>query len=129
MRLLGGADVSKHRLLPAPLRAVALALALACGATASVETAPRAGIVDPRVRTVAIWQNDVVAIEGRYGFLTMIELSEDERIENVAIEDSLAWRPSAARACFSSNPSKPTRRPISRSSPTDAPLPPRRRRK
>lgn len=61
-------------------------------AQAHAETAPRPGPVDSRVRTVAYRPNDVVAIEGRYGFLTMIELSEDERIENVAIGDSLAWQ-------------------------------------
>jgi len=66
---------------------VALALT-----SASADTTPRAGAVDPRVRTVAFRANDVVAIEGRYGFLTMIELSEDERIENVAVGDSLAWQ-------------------------------------
>ncbi|TPW01527.1 MAG: type IV secretion system protein VirB9, partial [Alphaproteobacteria bacterium] len=59
---------------------------------ARADTAPRPGAADPRVRTVAYRANDVVAIEGRYGFLTMIELSEDERIENVAIGDSLAWQ-------------------------------------
>lgn len=69
----------------------ALAIVVAM-APASADTTPRAGAVDPRVRTVAFRANDVVAIEGRYGFLTMIELSEDERIENVAVGDSLAWQ-------------------------------------
>ncbi len=73
--------------------AIVLAMAVATlAAHAGAETAPRPGATDARVRTVAYRPNDVVAIEGRYGFLTMIELSQEERIENVAIGDSLAWQ-------------------------------------
>lgn len=73
------------------LRAV-VAAALLLAAPAFADTAPRPGSVDPRIRTVAFRANDVVAIDGRYGFLTMIEFAPDERIDNVAIGDSLAWQ-------------------------------------
>lgn len=69
-----------------------LACALLLATPAFADTAPRPGVVDPRIRTVAFRPNDVVAIEGRYGYLTMVEFAPDERIDNVAIGDSLAWQ-------------------------------------
>ena len=92
-----GADarrrLTSHDIIATSIVAAALAtFAILSEPIAAADTVPRAGAVDPRVRTVAFRQNDVVAIEGRYGFLTMVELSEDERIENVAIGDSLAWQ-------------------------------------
>ncbi|MBT9445588.1 MAG: P-type conjugative transfer protein VirB9 [Hyphomonadaceae bacterium] len=91
----GDCDRSRQSGAGPSLWRVALALLFVIAAhahSARADTTPRPGAADPRVRTVAFRHNDVVAIEGRYGFLTMIELSEDERIENVAIGDSLAWQ-------------------------------------
>lgn len=85
--------VRQNRGARAALMAVMCAIVIGVVAPqASADTIPRPGAVDARVRTVAYRANDVVAIDGRYGFLTMIELSADERIENVAIGDSLAWQ-------------------------------------
>jgi type IV secretion system protein VirB9 len=71
--------------------ATAWAAVVALGAAHADQT-PRPVAADARVRTVAYRADDVVSIEGRYGYLTMIELAADERIENVAIGDSLAWQ-------------------------------------
>lgn len=74
------------------LLSIAVMLAALLAVPARADTAPRPGAQDARVRTVAYRANDVVSIEGRYGYLTMIELAADERIETVAIGDSLAWQ-------------------------------------
>lgn len=65
--------------------------------TAKAETEPRPGPADARVRSVAYHPGEVVAVEGRYGFLTLLELGEDETIENVALGDSLAWQATPAK--------------------------------
>jgi type IV secretion system protein VirB9 len=55
---------------------------------------PQVGAVpsDPRVRTIPFVPDQIVALHGHYGFQMMIEFNPDERIENVAIGDSLAWQ-------------------------------------
>ncbi len=76
-------------------RVFALVLGLAITAMASgvlaVQT-PRAGPRDSRIRTVFYQADEVVRLRGVVGYQTTIEFGDDERIENVAIGDSLAWQ-------------------------------------
>ena len=67
-----------------------LLLCLAGAVQAENTTTP--GTTDPRVRTVAYNERDVVKIVGHYGFQTLIQFGNGERIENISIGDSLAWQ-------------------------------------
>jgi type IV secretion system protein VirB9 len=49
-------------------------------------------MADNRVRTEFYSQDHVVVIGGREGFETSIIFNDDEKIENVAVGDSLAWQ-------------------------------------
>ncbi|WP_051749134.1 P-type conjugative transfer protein VirB9 [Nevskia soli] len=53
---------------------------------------PQAGPEDPRIRTVVYDPSQVVLIKGHYGFEQMVQLADDEKIESLAIGDSLAWQ-------------------------------------
>jgi type IV secretion system protein VirB9 len=74
---------------------LALALLALClvspGPAAAAET-PRAGVVDPRIRTIAYDSDQVVLLTGYLGYQMMIEFEPDERIENVSIGDSTGWQ-------------------------------------
>ncbi|MEH6952912.1 P-type conjugative transfer protein VirB9 (plasmid) [Nitrobacter sp. NHB1] len=64
-------------------------------ATASVahaEALPRPGRTDSRVRDVIYNKDNVTAIDASYGTSTMIELQPDEKIETLALGDSVAWK-------------------------------------
>ena len=67
-------------------------LALAAVDAAHAEAQPRPGRVDARVRTVTYDRDNVTAIDATYGTSTMIELQADEKIETLALGDSLAWK-------------------------------------
>lgn len=72
---------------------VLLTLGLAAGqGAAHAEAIPHAGHTDPRVREVAYSRDDVTAIDATYGTSTLIELQPDEKIETLALGDSVAWR-------------------------------------
>ena len=58
----------------------------------SAETHPRSGPLDPRLKTIAYNERDVVKVVGHYGFQTTIEFSTNESIENISIGDSIAWQ-------------------------------------
>ena len=74
-------------------RALALAFALAfCAAPALATVTPQPVAGDPRVRAIAYSPDQVVPLQGHYGYQIMVEFGADERIENVAIGDSLAWQ-------------------------------------
>jgi type IV secretion system protein VirB9 len=74
-------------------RCVALSLILCVSAGAAfAEALPRPGRVDPRVRDVVYNKNNVTAIDASYGTSTMIELQPDEKIETLALGDSIAWK-------------------------------------
>ena len=73
----------------APALALGLML-LASPALASV--VPAAAGDDPRLRVVLYDPLQVVALRGVLGYQTMIEFDPAERIENVAIGDSLGWQ-------------------------------------
>lgn len=69
------------------------ALMLALGAApAFAEAIPAPGRTDPRIRTVVYNRDNVTAIDATYGTSTMIELQPDEKIETLALGDSLAWK-------------------------------------
>lgn len=68
------------------------ALATVGAAPAAAEQAPRAVIQDSRIRTVPFQKDNVVVVQGALGVSTMIVLGEDERIETVAIGDSVGWQ-------------------------------------
>lgn len=59
---------------------------------AAAESIPRPGRIDSRVRDVVYNRDNVTAIDATYGTSTMIELQSDEKIETLALGDSLAWK-------------------------------------
>lgn len=59
---------------------------------ACAESSPRAGALDPRVRDVTYNKDNVVAVDASYGVSTMIILAEDEKLETLALGDSVAWK-------------------------------------
>ena len=61
-------------------------------ANAFAEAIPRPGRVDARVRDVVYNRDNVTAIDATYGTSTMIELQPQEKIETLALGDSLAWK-------------------------------------
>ncbi len=72
-----------------PLLACVL-LTLAAPVAALVSPTPAGA--DPRLRVVLYDPQQVVALHGVLGYQTMIEFDPAERIENVAIGDSLNWQ-------------------------------------
>ncbi len=56
------------------------------------EQAPHAGRLDSRVREVAYNRDNVVAVNATFGVSTMIILAEDEKIETLALGDTIAWK-------------------------------------
>lgn len=70
---------------------VALGVLVLAGTAAATEV-PVPGGADPRLRVVPYDPHQVVALKGVLGYQTMIEFDPAERIENVAIGDSLAWQ-------------------------------------
>jgi type IV secretion system protein VirB9 len=75
----------KHRFV------VSLILCIAASA-AHAEALPRPGRTDSRVRDVVYNRDNVTAIDASYGTSTMIELQPDEKIETLALGDSIAWK-------------------------------------
>jgi len=59
---------------------------------AHAEALPRPGRTDSRVRDVVYNRDNVTAIDASYGTSTMIELQPDEKIETLALGDSIAWK-------------------------------------
>ncbi len=71
---------------------VATALIFAAPALCHAESSPRAGQLDPRVRDVVYHKDNVVGVDASFGVSTMIILGEDEKIETLALGDSIAWK-------------------------------------
>ncbi len=71
---------------------LALLIVLAAGPTARAAQAPKAGLLDPRIRTVFYNPDQVIVLKGYFGYQMMIEFGADERIENVSIGDGVAWQ-------------------------------------
>lgn len=59
---------------------------------AKAEVAPQRGTADARVRFVRYSPVDVVSISAVRGVSTMIVFSESEKIETIAVGDSLSWK-------------------------------------
>jgi len=76
------------------MRAISLLLLMAmfAAAPALAEQAPRAVIQDSRIRTVPFQRDNVVVVQGALGVSTMVAFGDDERIETVAIGDSVGWQ-------------------------------------
>lgn len=69
---------------------LAAAMIVAAPALSRAESSPRAGQLDPRVRDVVYHRDNVVGVDASYGVSTMIILGEDEKIETLALGDSIA---------------------------------------
>ncbi|UXN57227.1 P-type conjugative transfer protein VirB9 [Phyllobacterium zundukense] len=75
------------------MRLVLIGLSLAGSMTqALAEIAPRRGAADARVRTVIYSPANVVSVDASHGVSTMIVLGDAEKIETVAVGDSLSWK-------------------------------------
>jgi type IV secretion system protein VirB9 len=70
---------------------LALMIAAAPLAARAAES-PRPGVTDPRIQTVEYDPNQVVELAGVMGNQLMLEFGPGERLENVAIGDSLGWQ-------------------------------------
>jgi type IV secretion system protein VirB9 len=68
------------------------AMIVAAPALSRAESSPRAGQLDPRVRDVVYNKDNVVGVDASYGVSTMIILGDDEKIETLALGDSIAWK-------------------------------------
>ncbi|MGN8023621.1 P-type conjugative transfer protein VirB9 [Phyllobacterium sp. 22229] len=79
-----------HACLVLPVGAALTLLAMDGGVRA--EVAPRRGAADARVRTVVYNPSNVVAVDATYGVSTMIVLGDTEKIETVAVGDSMSWK-------------------------------------
>jgi type IV secretion system protein VirB9 len=75
------------------MRSVApLALALALFALPASAIVPHPGAGDPRIHEVLYDPSEVVELHGVLGYQLSLEFDPAERIENVAIGDSLGWQ-------------------------------------
>jgi type IV secretion system protein VirB9 len=70
--------------------ALAFALCLSAGSASAVLPHPGAG--DPRIHEVMYDPSQVVELYGVLGYQLSLEFDPQERIENVAIGDSLGWQ-------------------------------------
>jgi P-type conjugative transfer protein VirB9 len=70
----------------------AVLFVIAAVGDARAEVVPKKGAADTRVRTVIYNAADVVGVDATYGVSTMIALGESEKIETVAVGDSLSWK-------------------------------------
>lgn len=77
--------------MPSFVPPLALALALSAAAPALAVT-PHPGPGDPRIHVVEYEPSQVVELHGVLGFQLSLEFDPAERIENVAIGDSLGWQ-------------------------------------
>jgi type IV secretion system protein VirB9 len=73
-------------------RAAILAFSLALIAAPASAVVPRPGDGDPRIHVVTYYPNEVVELQGVLGYQLSLEFDPQERIENVAIGDSMGWQ-------------------------------------
>ena len=73
-------------------RVAFLAFSLALVAAPAGAVVPHPGDGDPRIHVVTYFPNEVVELHGVLGFQLSVEFDPQERIENVAIGDSLGWQ-------------------------------------
>jgi type IV secretion system protein VirB9 len=60
--------------------------------TAFAEATPSAGPRDARVRHIRFEKDQVVAIDATFGISTMIVFGDGEKIESIAVGDSVSWK-------------------------------------
>lgn len=73
-------------------RLTALAAAAALFASPALAVVPQPGPGDPRIHVVAYDPEEVVELRVALGYQLSVEFDPAERIENVAIGDSLGWQ-------------------------------------
>lgn len=69
-----------------------LLAALLTAAPLAAAQLPAPGKLDPRIRLVDYHADEVVRVTGFPGYQITIQFAPDERIENVAIGDSMTWQ-------------------------------------
>lgn len=71
-----------------------ISIALMCCASVSAyaTSLPRGVSADHRVKVVQYDPNNVVVLNGRYGYQTQITFAPNETIQSVSIGDSMAWQ-------------------------------------
>jgi len=74
------------------IRAPILAVVLAMSASSALAVMPRPGPGDPRIHVVDYDPAEVVELRSALGFQLSVEFDLAEKIENVAIGDSLGWQ-------------------------------------
>lgn len=74
------------------IRAPIVALVLALSASSALAVVPRPGPGDPRIHVVDYDPAEVVELRSALGFQLSVEFDPAEKIENVAIGDSLGWQ-------------------------------------
>lgn len=63
----------------------------------AMQAIPAFTVGDARIQTVAYDPNQVVQLRVADGYATLVELSSDERVENVVVGNSAAWQVTANR--------------------------------
>lgn len=58
---------------------------------------PQAGLVDRRIQLLSYDPDQIVTLSVSPGFASVVELSEDERVENVVVGNSAGWQVTANR--------------------------------
>src|SRR5436190_23265627 len=56
------------------------------------ESVPRHVAADHHVKVVMYDPNNVVLLQGRYGYQTQITFAPNETVQNVSLGDSMAWQ-------------------------------------
>src|SRR5207237_2814180 len=77
---------------PQPPAAVSPPVSAAPAPESPETAAPQARPPDARIRVLPYIPNGIVELKAALGYQLMIEFGPDERIENVAIGDSLGWQ-------------------------------------
>ena len=78
--------------MKAALASIVAGLALAAASAGGAMESPRPGPLDPHIRTVPYNPDEVVRLEGDLRYQLTLEFADGEKIENVAIGDSLGWQ-------------------------------------
>jgi type IV secretion system protein VirB9 len=74
------------------LRTLMICLALLAGPASARAEDPHSGVGDPRLKVVTYDPSAVVSVRGVLGYQMVIEFDPGEKIENVAIGDSVGWQ-------------------------------------